>query len=125
MKSGPPAANIGDPNHLRYWLTLHLSSSATCTCFDWLRNGGACKHLRAFKQLISQNRSTVDREVDIPPRNSFYFPTSPLEEEEILHRNKAWYGVHFEELVTPFANALAVGHLAAVQVEGSACRGYY
>ncbi|KAI0258025.1 hypothetical protein BC834DRAFT_837033, partial [Gloeopeniophorella convolvens] len=41
------ASHPGTKESARYWLTLHLSGVATCTCPDWLQRGGACKHLRS------------------------------------------------------------------------------
>jgi hypothetical protein len=45
-------ADVTDSEHSRYWLTMHPSGSATCTCMDWLTQGGACKHLRAFHLVV-------------------------------------------------------------------------
>lgn len=106
-------ANIADPNHVRYWLTIHPSGSATCTCADWLRRGGACKHLRALRCIVLQYaRAPEESRIHYP--YPFHFPTTRLEAEQIFAKNKAWYGPHYEASVTPFGNAaaLAVSHIA-------------
>jgi SWIM zinc finger len=46
------SSNPDDPSHERYWLTYNLEGTATCTCPDWLKRGGACKHLRALRRHV-------------------------------------------------------------------------
>ena len=86
-------ANTSDPDHPRYWLTAHPSGHATCTCADWLNRGGACKHLRAFRNLITswiQNGQIGHK---------FHFPESQLDACDVLDRNKHWYGHYYEHSV--------------------------
>ncbi|KAF8197588.1 hypothetical protein BJ912DRAFT_1078958 [Pholiota molesta] len=97
---------IHNPLHLRYWLTMHPSGSATCTCLDWLKFGGACKHLRALRFLVLA--------IGHPklPFPEYTFPKSYLEAREILLRNRAWYGPHFEVSVTTHACASAIANIS-------------
>ncbi|KAH9953135.1 hypothetical protein BGW80DRAFT_1259513 [Lactifluus volemus] len=46
------SSNPDDPSHERYWLTYNLEGTATCTCPDWLKRGGACKHLQALRRHV-------------------------------------------------------------------------
>jgi len=100
-------ADVSDPLHNRYWLTLHPSGSATCMCEDWLQNGGACKHLRALRLLLEQQVANGALTVSHP----FHFPTTRAEAEEVMQRNKAWYGPHFEALVTSYASVALLAHI--------------
>lgn len=79
-------ADMTNPCYERYWLTAHPSSSATCTCLDWLQRGGACKHLRAFRHLIE----TWLHGGLLPHR--FHFPASHDEAACIADQNRHWYG---------------------------------
>ena len=94
-------ADVRNSNHLRYWLTIHPTGSATCTCYDWITNGGACKHLRALRILI-QSSSKLKLPLS---SNSYYFPVSRVNAEIIAQQNKAWYGPYLDVSVTPYANA--------------------
>lgn len=93
------STSIADPhdiNHNRYWLTIHLSGAATCTCPDWLQRAGACKHLRAFKQAIEawvQNGA-------IDTTYLYQFPSTREAAENVLERNLTWYGSHYSSAVT-------------------------
>lgn len=78
-----------------YWLTSHPSGAATCTCPDWLRRGGACKHMRAFRLLIEHWIGVGQL---LP--NSFHFPGSAEEAESVEARNRAWYGAGYDGSVT-------------------------
>ena len=87
-------ANTSDPNYPCYWLTAHPSGHATCTCADWLNRGGACKHLRAFRNLIMswvQGGRVA---------NGFHFPESQSDAYNVLEKNKRWYGHYYEHSVT-------------------------
>lgn len=87
-------ANIRDPVHPRYWMTVHPSGSATCTCMDWLTRGGACKHLRAFRLLIE----AWSRQGHLAVQ--YYFPRSREEALHIDTLNRHWYGDHFSDAIT-------------------------
>lgn len=103
--------DIHNPLHLRYWLTMHPTGSATCTCADWLKNGGACKHLRALRSLVLDAMQSGQPKFKLPfPQ--YIFPKSCLEAKEILQQNMAWYGAHFEVSVTTHACAVAIGCLS-------------
>lgn len=78
-----------------YWLTMHPTGSATCTCLDWLRRGHACKHMRAFKLLIEEWM----RGGHLIP-GSFHFPPTLEEAKAVEARNRAWYGHHYDREVT-------------------------
>ncbi|PCH35819.1 hypothetical protein WOLCODRAFT_145976 [Wolfiporia cocos MD-104 SS10] len=84
----------GDPNRARYWLTAHPSGTATCTCPDWLFRGGACKHLRAFRMVITAWMTNGQ----LP--HSFRFPVTAAEAEQIENENRRWYGPNYDMLVT-------------------------
>jgi hypothetical protein len=105
-------ADIHDPNHPRYWLTIHPTGSATCTCLDWLNRGGACKHLRALRLAILEP-AWISTEKCQSPLIPFHFPATFEEASSIQLRNSAWYGPHYETLVTPYSNASVVAHHAA------------
>lgn len=77
-----------------YWLTIYPSGPATCTCPDWMFQGGACKHLRAFKQLIQSWQTSGH----LPC--GFTFPTSRDNTEHLLHHACQWYGDCYAEFVT-------------------------
>ncbi|THH14925.1 hypothetical protein EUX98_g9541 [Antrodiella citrinella] len=79
---------------MQYWLTMHPSGAATCTCPDWLQRGGACKHLRAFRLLVQ------DWSVQCDPPLNFRFPTSPEEAAEVEIQNKRWYGYQYAHAIT-------------------------
>ncbi|KAH9922232.1 uncharacterized protein B0H18DRAFT_1121050 [Fomitopsis serialis] len=79
---------------IRYWLTIHPSGSATCTCMDWLKRGGACKHLRAFKLLVEAWGRR--NELDI----SYVFPKSLEQARAIDQQNRLWYGAQYSQAVT-------------------------
>ena len=79
---------------MAYWLTIHPSGLATCLCLDWLRWGGACKHLRAFRLLIEAWGRRG--ELQVP----FIFPTSREEADTITHQNEIWYGSQYDCAVT-------------------------
>ena len=86
--------NIPGQLTLSYWLTIHPSGSATCSCLDWLRRGGACKHLRAFRLLIEAWGRRG--ELQVP----FIFPASRQEAEAIAQQNEIWYGSQYNCAVT-------------------------
>lgn len=88
------SANMDDAGYPRYWLTMHVTGSGTCTCPDWLKQGGACKHLRAFRLLIQHWMST--REIS----DHFHFATTRDKAQGIVDRNRLWYGPHYEASVT-------------------------
>lgn len=97
-----------------YWLTSHPSGAATCTCPDWLRRGGACKHMRAFRLLIEHWIGVGQL---LP--NSFHFPGSLAEAESVEARNRAWYGHGYDGSVTsPPPESLAAG----LSISGEALR---
>jgi hypothetical protein len=41
----------------------------------------------------------------------FHFPITRAEAEEVMQRNKAWYGPHFEALVTSYTSAALLAHI--------------
>ena len=87
-------ADVSEPDYPRYWLTAHPSGHATCTCADWLNRGGACKHLRAFRDLITQwvkGGQIV---------HMFHFPETQADAYSVLEKNKCWYGHYYEHSVT-------------------------
>ena len=108
-------ADVRSSNHLRYWLTIHPTGSATCTCYDWITNGGACKHLRALRILI-QSSSKLKLPLS---SNSYHFPVSRVNAEIITQRNKAWYGPYLDVSVTPYTNASAISQSLANLNAGS------
>ncbi|KAH9954982.1 hypothetical protein BGW80DRAFT_1467332 [Lactifluus volemus] len=61
------SSNPDDPSHERYWLTYNLEGTATCTCPDWLKRGGACKHLQALRRHEAQDKHAVLRDQVDPP----------------------------------------------------------
>jgi len=88
------SADISNLDYPRYWLTAHPSGHATCTCADWLNRGGACKHLRAFRNLITswvQGGQITYK---------FHFPDSQSDAYDVLEKNKHWYGHYYEHSVT-------------------------
>jgi SWIM zinc finger len=97
-------ADVQNSNHLRYWLTLHPTGSATCSCYDWITNGGACKHLRAL-QILVQSSSKLSLPLS---SNSYHFPVSRANAEIITQRNKAWYGPYIDVSVTPYRDASTI-----------------
>ncbi|KAI0056510.1 hypothetical protein BV25DRAFT_1893981 [Artomyces pyxidatus] len=88
------SADINDPLYPRYWLALHISGAATCTCPDWLRRGGACKHLRAFavsvQLLVLEGVET----------QSYSFAKTEAEALEVEAQNRTWYGPHYATALT-------------------------
>lgn len=100
-------ADANDPLHPRYWLTLHPTGSGTCTCPDQLESltTGACKHLWGFRSLVVE--WTRAGHITIP----FHFPTSLSEAQEILVRNKVWYGSHYTTAVTHPSSAAFIACL--------------
>ncbi|KAI0062593.1 hypothetical protein BV25DRAFT_1945046 [Artomyces pyxidatus] len=105
------AASLEDPknpSHRRYWLTVHISGSCTCTCLDWLQRGAACKHLRAFRDVIQMW-------TEAGHLASFCFPTTREEAIKISEENRAWYGPHLRAAITqpllPSTSATASGYL--------------
>ena len=107
--------DVRSSNHLRYWLTIHPTGSATCTCYDWITNGGACKHLRALRILI-QSSSKLKLPLS---SNSYHFPVSQVDAEIITQRNKAWYGPYLDVSVTPYANANTISNAISKSNTGS------
>ncbi|KAJ3533425.1 hypothetical protein NM688_g7283 [Phlebia brevispora] len=79
----------------RYWLTVHPTGAATCTCLDWLQKGGACKHLRAFKMRIESMIQTGHY-----PQGLFAFPKTAAEAEAVEDHNKRWYGDQYSKAIT-------------------------
>ena len=97
-------ADVRNSYHLRYWLTIHPTGSATCTCYDWITNGGACKHLRALRILILSSSK-----LKLPfSSTSYHFPASQDNAEIITQQNKAWYGPYLDVSVTPYTNTSAI-----------------
>ncbi|TFY62444.1 hypothetical protein EVJ58_g3855 [Rhodofomes roseus] len=91
-----------------YWLTVHPSGLATCSCLDWLTRGGACKHLRAFKLLIDAWGRRG--ELDLP----FIFPRSREEAVTVARRNKIWYGEQYDSAITkPCPSSAALSHTSS------------
>ncbi|KAF7789359.1 hypothetical protein EIP86_000303 [Pleurotus ostreatoroseus] len=84
-----------DPTVTQYWLTIHPSGAATCTCLDWLNRGGACKHLRAFRLTIQSWVAAHQL-----PGYRFIFPSSAAEAKTIETHNQRWYGEQYERAVT-------------------------
>jgi hypothetical protein len=64
------SANILDPNHLRYTLSLRRDGAGTCSCPHFQNQGGACKHLRLMKMYI-------DQWVNTGKIRPFHYPQSP------------------------------------------------
>jgi len=46
------AIDLSNPSYPWYNLSIHPSGSATCSCADWMKRGGVCKHLHALKQIL-------------------------------------------------------------------------
>ncbi|KAK7686512.1 hypothetical protein QCA50_010110 [Cerrena zonata] len=88
-----------------YWLTVHPTGSATCTCLDWMHRGGACKHLRAFRKVIEQwSRNGI-------LEHPFLFASSQIEAEEVDVRNECWYASKYLLAIThsPSASNISSG----------------
>lgn len=97
-------ADIHSYDHLCYWLTIHPTGSATCTCYDWITNGGACKHLHALRILIQ-----LSSKLKLPlSTNSYHFPVSWVDAEINARWNKAWYGPYLDISVTLYTNASTI-----------------
>ncbi|KAI0633548.1 hypothetical protein C8Q77DRAFT_796581 [Trametes polyzona] len=77
-----------------YSLTVHPSGVATCSCLDWRRRGGACKHLRAFRLLIDEWIKAGALS------HRFLFPLTEAEAAETEERNRQWYGAAYDSAVT-------------------------
>ncbi|KAI0045269.1 hypothetical protein FA95DRAFT_1607832 [Auriscalpium vulgare] len=84
------AADRSDPEHARYWLTLHPTGSATCTCPDWMTRGQACKHLRAL---------VIHVKFRLGP-SMYALPTTLEEAEAVYNKNTAWYGERYGQDIT-------------------------
>jgi hypothetical protein len=87
-------ANVQDPEYERYYLTVHPSGAATCTCIDWLKHGGACKHLRAFRFMIEKWSHGGCLQY------TYYFPQSQDEALRIEEQNRLWYGQWYDSAIT-------------------------
>ncbi|EIM91383.1 uncharacterized protein STEHIDRAFT_153027 [Stereum hirsutum FP-91666 SS1] len=83
----------------RYWLSIHSSGAATCTCPDWLRRGGACKHLRAFR-IVIQYWITAGQVPEM-----YLFPSTYDEALDIQAKNEAWYG---EKITTSITSPISL-----------------
>ena len=46
------SANLADPNHTKYNLSMYRNGVASCSCQDFRIRGGACKHLRALCLVV-------------------------------------------------------------------------
>ncbi|KAI0038559.1 hypothetical protein FA95DRAFT_1585462 [Auriscalpium vulgare] len=98
IKSGRPfevwatcatsGAIMSDEQYPRYWLTLHATGSATCTCPDWLQRGGACKHMRS---LAAATKLQVASEVETAGTTAYHLPVSLEAANQVRERNEAWY----------------------------------
>ncbi|KAI0640234.1 hypothetical protein C8Q77DRAFT_1226560 [Trametes polyzona] len=77
-----------------YSLTAHPSGAATCTCLDWRKRGGACKHLRAFRMLIE----TWSAGGALP--HKFLFPLTEAAAVDTEQRNHQWYGDAYHAAVS-------------------------
>ncbi|KAI0048580.1 hypothetical protein FA95DRAFT_1605087 [Auriscalpium vulgare] len=73
-------ANPGNPYHARYWLTLHATGSATCSCPDWLKRGQGCKHLRA---LVSHTKSRLGTDM-------YPLPLTLESAQSVNETNRKW-----------------------------------
>ncbi|KAI0048644.1 hypothetical protein FA95DRAFT_1654556, partial [Auriscalpium vulgare] len=92
-------ADVSDPAHTRYWLTIHSSGCATCTCPDWLRRGGACKHIRAL--VVTTKLMAAAAGVDTGTAAPYQLPNTLEGAQEIRDRNRRWYGERLATHVTP------------------------
>ncbi|KAI0037717.1 hypothetical protein FA95DRAFT_1506619, partial [Auriscalpium vulgare] len=101
------SANRQDERHDRYWLTMHASGAATCTCPDWLNRAGACKHLRALRLVVlSWMRSGA-------VGNAYIFPISKEDAHKTRENNRAWYGpVYCSAVTQPVSNTSGGGYCA-------------
>lgn len=90
---------MGDPSHLKYWMTIHPSGSATCTCPDWCSQGEACKYLCALRLTIMHWTTTGAITKQFP----YHFPGTRAEAEDINHCLLVWYGPYFATLVTAYS----------------------
>lgn len=79
---------------IHYSLTVHPTGAATCTCLDWRKRGGACKHLRAFRLLIDSWAK------DGLLSCVFLFPLTEAEAMETEQRNHHWYGDSYHSAIT-------------------------
>ncbi|KAI0051637.1 hypothetical protein FA95DRAFT_1621741, partial [Auriscalpium vulgare] len=80
---------LSDQEYPRYWLTLHATGSATCTCPDWLQRGGACKHIRSL--AVTTKLSAASQAEAGTGANAYNLPTSLEAATLIRERNKLWY----------------------------------
>lgn len=78
-----------------YWLSLHPSGVGTCTCADWLTRGGACKHLRAFRDVVRGWAKSGHLAAQ-----QFIFPQTEQEARSIESDNRRWYGEQYLSAVT-------------------------
>ncbi|EIM80782.1 uncharacterized protein STEHIDRAFT_115633 [Stereum hirsutum FP-91666 SS1] len=88
------SADVTSSGYPRYWLSMHASGAATCSCPDWLQRGGACKHLRAFRLVIKYWTSTGQ----VP--DCYLFPATRDDALDTEAKNKAWYGDNFAHTIT-------------------------
>lgn len=65
-----------------YSISLCRSGEGACTCPDFQKRGGACKHLRALRLVI-------DSLVLIGQERAFLFPANPLEAAQVERRSLA------------------------------------
>lgn len=64
------SANLGDPYHTRYEVMLERQGVlSSCTCQDFMKNGGACKHLRSLRII-------VDAWIMQQHESPFFYPSS-------------------------------------------------
>lgn len=94
LSSHTPDTDSSALHPTSYFLTVHPSGSASCTCLDWLGRGGACKHLRAFRLLVE-----LWRDCGTLP-GPFIFPSTEDEARDIEARNRKWYGSQYDRAVT-------------------------
>ncbi|TCD66588.1 hypothetical protein EIP91_001145 [Steccherinum ochraceum] len=90
----PQITDSGEIKQVQYWLTVHPSGAASCTCQDWLHRGGACKHLRAFRLCIE----SWMKEHLVPFQ--FRFPSTPEDAVDVEAKNRAWYGPQYANALT-------------------------
>ncbi|KAL0956114.1 hypothetical protein HGRIS_002282 [Hohenbuehelia grisea] len=97
------AAQVSDPACQRYLVSLSPSGLGSCSCFDFTRQGGACKHMRAL-------RSVIDGWVQAQQLHPFHFPTS-LNEARMLATPQASVARNPEP---PLLGTLTTGQSAVI-----------
>ncbi|KAJ8075566.1 hypothetical protein PM082_021196 [Marasmius tenuissimus] len=69
-------------NDISYNMSIHRDGRASCSCLDFQERGGACKHLRAMRVIISTSLTQANAA-------PLFYPSSPSEALAILSKTPA------------------------------------